>query len=481
MRTISNRLILSILAVLLFVSLLAFPVHGETEIVTDTETLAAALYQRTAVIEADAARIDSLLEEVLSTYPVLGFDFNGYEGAIRGEIITMEMDYRNAEMLPVFQVDSVAELQQTVATAAILCCEEVHILMPVSMRDQDVAGIFNQTFAECMLARTMLSSRSWEIWINNYTDALYMSLKLEYEEDPQTLLRRKQQTEAEALRLARSLYYKNADDAVLALLAHDALVNRCAYNDTVYSAAENHSAYGALINGNAVCEGYAEAYQLLMDIAGIECLYVEGDASERHGWNMIRLEDGYYHVDATWDDPVAEGGAQHLLHDYFLVDDEKIGVTHTWNVNTYPAARGGLWDAALAKERLSLLEEAPVFFVQYTPRCDAAAVQAYQQMVKNTLQRQIPAQTELPKETTSTESSTTQSTSESETDTESQSSGSSGTSGTKGTSSTEQTTSAETTTTTQEPADGVSKGALYLVWGILIVFALGILYAKFIH
>ncbi len=477
MRTGFNRLILSILTVLLFVSLQDFPVHGETEIVTDAETLAAALYRRAAVIDADAARIDSLLEEVLTAYPVLGFDFNGYEGSIRGETITMEMEYRNEEILPVFRADSVAELQQIVARAATLCSEEVHILMPASMRDQDIAGIFQQTFADCVLARTMLSSRSWEIWINNYTDVLYMSLKLKYEDRPETLLPKKQQTEAEALRLARSLYAPDTEDAVLALLAHDALIDRCCYNDTMYSSTENHSAYGALINGNAVCEGYAEAYQLLMDIAGIECLYVEGDAEGRHGWNMILLEDEYYHVDVTWDDPVAEDGVQRLLHDYFLVDDARMGETHVWDTHAYPAAGGGFWNAALAKEKLSEQGAAPMFAVQYTPQCDAAAVQAYHRLMQETLQRQTPAPAEPPKETTSTEGSTTQSSSDTETE-------STGTSSTESTSAKEHTTAAATTAATaatQETAGGVSKGALFLVWGILIVFAAGILYAKFIH
>ena len=96
------------------------------------------------------------------------------------------------------------------------------------------------------------------------------------------------------------------------LALHDALVDKCAYN---VKAAENTSAYplaftayGAIVNGSAVCEGYAKALKLLLDSAGLRSLYVTGEAasgssSGAHAWNEVYVGK-WVQVDATFDDPV---------------------------------------------------------------------------------------------------------------------------------------------------------------------------------
>ncbi len=68
------------------------------------------------------------------------------------------------------------------------------------------------------------------------------------------------------------------------------------------------SAYEAIVNKLAVCNGYATAYKLLCDLKGIPChiVYgysVDGTKQESHAWNVIKLDDGqWYEVDVTWDD-----------------------------------------------------------------------------------------------------------------------------------------------------------------------------------
>ena len=59
------------------------------------------------------------------------------------------------------------------------------------------------------------------------------------------------------------------------------------------------SIYGALVNKKAVCAGYAKATQYLLNLCGIECLYVTSDT---HAWNMVKIEGEYYHLDTTWGD-----------------------------------------------------------------------------------------------------------------------------------------------------------------------------------
>ena len=64
-----------------------------------------------------------------------------------------------------------------------------------------------------------------------------------------------------------------------------------------------YSAYAALINKTAVCQGYANLiYRLALEL-GIDCRIISGiGAGEAHAWNAIRGDDGkYYLFDATWD------------------------------------------------------------------------------------------------------------------------------------------------------------------------------------
>ncbi len=59
------------------------------------------------------------------------------------------------------------------------------------------------------------------------------------------------------------------------------------------------SIYGVFVSKKAVCAGYAKALQFLLNILGIECVYV---TSETHAWNLVKVEGDYYHIDVTWGD-----------------------------------------------------------------------------------------------------------------------------------------------------------------------------------
>ena len=103
-------------------------------------------------------------------------------------------------------------------------------------------------------------------------------------------------------------------DAGIALQLHDLLINSAWYNRDAGEYDYAHTAYGALVEdstgnpGGALCDGYALAYEYLLQKAGITCIVVSGYAgasegeTEKHAWNLVRLDDDWYEVDATWDD-----------------------------------------------------------------------------------------------------------------------------------------------------------------------------------
>ena len=121
-----------------------------------------------------------------------------------------------------------------------------------------------------------------------------------------------------------------------ALSLHDYLVLHCAYdwnvaNGRPASFDNVYTAYGALMEGNAVCQGYAMAYNLLLNKVGMETEYVTS-STINHGWSLVKIGETWYHVDVTWDDPLPFNTGHDLpgycRHDYFLVSTDKMEEKH---------------------------------------------------------------------------------------------------------------------------------------------------------
>jgi hypothetical protein len=128
---------------------------------------------------------------------------------------------------------------------------------------------------------------------------------------------------------------------------YDYIINNCKYNDDYensYNSIQN-SDYGVLIDGKALCGGYAKAFYSLMNEAGLRCIYLEGrvrskndDNDEKsilHAWNIVDLDSNFYQVDATW-------GSNNIFdsviptYRYFNIDDDKLSKSHTWDSSYYP-------------------------------------------------------------------------------------------------------------------------------------------------
>jgi hypothetical protein len=133
---------------------------------------------------------------------------------------------------------------------------------------------------------------------------------------------------------------------------HDYLVENIEY-DTTISKSNIYNLYGALVNNECVCEGYAKAFKYLVNQAGIDCVIVVGTGvnsageTESHAWNYVQLNNTWYAVDATWDDPIIQGRAlftNSYKYKYFLKglntmneDHEPSGqFTNDGKVFTYP-------------------------------------------------------------------------------------------------------------------------------------------------
>lgn len=138
-----------------------------------------------------------------------------------------------------------------------------------------------------------------------YTEAEYQVMKAEFDKKVQEYL---------------SKIDSSWNDETKALILHDEIVLNCAYaylensNDNL-----DYTAYGALVEGEAVCQGYTLAYNYLLKQLGIDAVIVISEAMN-HAWSMVNIDGDYYHVDVTWDDPVPDKLGR-VKHTNFLLSD----------------------------------------------------------------------------------------------------------------------------------------------------------------
>ena len=94
----------------------------------------------------------------------------------------------------------------------------------------------------------------------------------------------------------------------------------------------SHSSYAALVLRTAVCDGYARAFKLIMDKAGIGCRIVY---SKGHAWNEVLYDGKWYMVDTTF-------GAQTKDDKFFMLGRDVLSTTEKKKVNGYVYNTGEL-------------------------------------------------------------------------------------------------------------------------------------------
>jgi transglutaminase/protease-like cytokinesis protein 3 len=122
-------------------------------------------------------------------------------------------------------------------------------------------------------------------------------------------------------------------------MVHDYLVDNIEYDSTI-SKSNIYNIYGALINKECVCEGYAKSMKYLLDALDIESVLIVGTATnsenktEDHAWNYVNIDDKWYAIDTTWDDPIIIGGGKltnELKYKYFLKGSTEFNKNHIEN------------------------------------------------------------------------------------------------------------------------------------------------------
>lgn len=231
--------------------------------------------------------------------------------------------------------DAAADNRQKLYTQieAALCSGMTSLELPIDGNVCDVEGMLARIGRESVYARTMLLKYAWNLKQRNGQTMLYLNFS--YTQAWGNNIRRlKQEAREIAARIVQNNIDTNYSDAEKALLLHDVLCNACRYDDA--ASPQSRWGYGAFVRKCVVCEGYAEAYAMLLDAAGIPCRLVSGYAladMQPHLWNLVEFDGAWHHVDVTWDD-----ADEITVYTYFLRDDSDFSRTHRWDSSAYPAA-----------------------------------------------------------------------------------------------------------------------------------------------
>lgn len=170
-----------------------------------------------------------------------------------------------------------------------------------------------------------------------YTDAVEIMAYLEGKRS--SISQANAQTLAKAQQVQGSLIKPGMSEYDRVKVLHDWLVNNTSYGG---SSDRRYTAGGALVDGVAVCDGYAMAFDLLCYLSGIDCIRVTGWANGDHAWNKVKVNGSWYNIDVTWDDPITNYGPV-LLYDYFLISDAAIAKDHVQNTSPYWPAAPASW------------------------------------------------------------------------------------------------------------------------------------------
>ena len=132
----------------------------------------------------------------------------------------------------------------------------------------------------------------------------------------------------------------NMSDKTKIRKIHDYIINNSKYDrnrsDKNIFDYKSNNAYGVLLEGYGICSGYTDSMMLFLEKLGIESYKV---SSDNHVWNKVLINNKWYNLDLTWDDPISSDGKDLLLHDFFLISDEdmlKLDKTeHTYDKSVY--------------------------------------------------------------------------------------------------------------------------------------------------
>lgn len=146
--------------------------------------------------------------------------------------------------------------------------------------------------------------------------------------------------EAKVLKIEKEIWNNNMSLEDKIKEAHNYIINHSKYDkdrsDNNMVKYHSDTAYGTLLEGYSLCGGYTDAMEIFLDDLHLKNFRI---SSENHVWNAVMIDNKWYHLDLTWDDPITTDGSDILEYNFFLITtDELIALEdeqHNYDKNIY--------------------------------------------------------------------------------------------------------------------------------------------------
>ena len=81
------------------------------------------------------------------------------------------------------------------------------------------------------------------------------------------------------------------------------------------------TAIGTLFEGESICSGYTDTLAIFLNMLSLDNTRV---STNDHIWNVVNINNKWYHIDLTWDDPIVSTGKDVIIYDYFLITTDEL-------------------------------------------------------------------------------------------------------------------------------------------------------------
>ena len=81
------------------------------------------------------------------------------------------------------------------------------------------------------------------------------------------------------------------------------------------------TAIGTLFEGESICSGYTDTLAIFLNMLSLDNTRV---STNDHIWNVVNINNKWYHIDLTWDDPIVSTGKDVVIYDYFLITNDEL-------------------------------------------------------------------------------------------------------------------------------------------------------------
>lgn len=333
----------------LFCTLIFILINCKLVFAYEPSEIASKIQNFQSEIKADCSNMDKVLNDAFDYDPRVAIYYKGYSGKYNSFSSNISIVYSNndVDINDVYVAYSKDEFKTLITKTLLYTNSRLCVVTKNIPASIDISQYINEIRNSCPIAVMGYKGYEASTLDTKVGDYSYYIINFTYDFNKETLNPMKKTLEQKACEIVASNIAKDMPPYMKVFLIHNYIINNCIYAED-YDTSNDlsvYTAYGALVNGKAVCDGYANATQVLLNLCNIENIKISGTSKgEGHAWNLVNLDGEYYHLDLTWDDPIGSTGLDFLEYNYYNLTDSQIETDHIWNKSDYPKAEGTVYN-----------------------------------------------------------------------------------------------------------------------------------------